>query len=153
MTREQVARGLSPSETLALTLYHEAGGEGRRGMEMVAAVIARRKALGFTGTTWREVCLAPRQFSCWTPSATDANHQRLVRHAQLLRVGQRPPVLREALAVAEAAVAGTLPADVAGGADHYCTAAVWPQTAWAKGQTPVATHGAHVFFRLREDRV
>ena len=52
---------------VAKTLYAEARGEGDRGMRAVATVIynrAQRDVLRFA-----DICLAPKQFSCWTSGA------------------------------------------------------------------------------------
>lgn len=55
--------GMSVQTVVALTLYHEARGEGEEGLRMVASVIWNR-AKG-DPRRLRSVCLAPKQFSCW----------------------------------------------------------------------------------------
>src|SRR5688500_4029200 len=63
-------------DTLARTLWGEARGEGRNGMQAVANVIMNRYKLarsnsGYArqwGRTVAEVCRKKYQFSCWLPS-------------------------------------------------------------------------------------
>lgn len=50
-------------DVIAKTIWHEARGEGKLGMEAVATVIYNRAQL--TGKSYTKVCLAPKQFSCW----------------------------------------------------------------------------------------
>ncbi len=128
-------------QILARTLYGEARGEGRRGLEAVAAVIlnrvARAAARGgyWWGTTVAEVCQKPWQFSCWNRG--DPNRRRIER------VTDADPAFRLCLEVARAALAGAL-ADPTGGACHYHAAAIRP--GWARGRTPSARIGRHLFY-------
>lgn len=143
--------GLDELSVLALTLHHEAGGEGRRGLLAVGCVIRNRAAWGKWGPTVRDVCLAFKQFSCWRPAGGTTNYGRLVQHAEAIRAGRRPPVMAAAFEVAADVLAGV--PDITGGADHYfAPAAMLPKGRvpdWALGVTPAATLAGHVFFRLR----
>lgn len=132
-------------DTLARTIWGEARGEGYDGMQAVANVIMNRyragqrseaKARQF-GRTIEEVCTKPYQFSAW--NANDPNRPRL------LTVGMENAQFRTAHEIATRAVRGNLP-DITNGADHYHTNAVAPF--WSQGQTPIASYGSHVFFRL-----
>ena len=149
MTPKHLSRGLLPVDILALTLHHEAAGEGRAGMVAVGQVIRHRAARRRQSVA--DVCLARRQFSCWAPEGGEANHRRLVEHANLIRLGQTPGAMRLAYDVARGILAGT-EADETGGADHYLTSALLASAppAWARGQTPSAVIGAHTFFRLED---
>jgi N-acetylmuramoyl-L-alanine amidase len=144
--------GLDDRSVLALTLHHEASGEGRRGMLAVGCVIRNRAAWGKWGPSLRDVCLAWKQYSCWRPAGGTMNYGRLVVHADALRRGLRPPVLLLAFDVADAVMHG-VEQDLTGGADHYWAprAMVPPGRvpSWAVGVTPTATIGGHVFCRLR----
>jgi len=126
-------------DVLARTLWGEARGEGRAGMEAVACVILNRadKRQKRWPNQVAEVCQQRLQFSCWNPN--DPNL------ARLRRVEASDPTFKIALEVAGIAVAGNLP-DPTGGANHYHTAAVQPD--WSKGKQPVATIGHHKFFKL-----
>lgn len=145
------AIGLGELEVLALTLHHEASGEGPRGMVAVGCVIRNRAVWGKWGGTARDVCLAFKQFSCWRPAGGTTNYGRLVIHADALRAGRRPSGMVKAFDAA-AAVLRDVP-DVTHGADHYfAPAAMLPPgrvPRWAEGLTPTTTIGGHVFFRLR----
>lgn len=125
--------------TLARTLWGEARGEGRDGMEAVAAVIVNRRNSdrypgGFAG-----VCRQPLQFSCW--NANDPNREKMLR----LPSGD-DGTWTTCLEVANRAVAGDLP-DPTGGALHYHAADITP--AWVTG-SPAAKatlrRGRHVFY-------
>lgn len=123
-------------DILARTIWGEARGEGAAGMAAVAAVIMNRaKRPGWWGRDVRSVCQAKWQFSCW--NANDPNR------AKLLSVGPVDKAFAAALDIAELAVRG-LPPDPTAGATHYHTRAVSP--AWAKGKTPCAMIGAHLFY-------
>jgi N-acetylmuramoyl-L-alanine amidase len=123
-------------DALARTLWGEARGEGRRGLEAVAAVALNRRALGRWGADLAAVCRAPWQFSCW--NANDPNR------AKLLAVDARDPVFALCLEIAAEALAGRL-ADPTGGATHYHAAGASPR--WTRGLAPCARIGRHVFYR------
>src|SRR5690606_7288829 len=114
-------------DVLARTLWGEARGEGRRGLEAVAAVIMNRRAAGRWGASVEAVCRAPRQFSCWNPD--DPNRRKLEA------VDENDPVFALCREIAAAALAGRL-ADPTGGATHYHARGVRPW--WARGRTPCA---------------
>lgn len=52
-------------EIAAATVFMEARGGGVKLMSAVAAVLQNRLKAGKFGATLAEVCLAPKQFSCW----------------------------------------------------------------------------------------
>lgn len=139
---------MSDLDTLARTLWAEARGEGVAGMEAVAAVIMNRVNADLGNDDkpdwWGEgvtaVCRKPWQFSCW--NMDDPNRDKMVS------VTSKDPWFAHAIEIARRAIAGGLP-DPTNSADHYCTAAVADKTAWAKGKTPVARIGRHLFFKLR----
>lgn len=145
------ARDLGELDVLALTLHHEAGGESLLGQMAVACVIRNRAVWGKWGPTLRDVCLANKQFSCWQPIGGADNYLSLVGHADALRAGKRPDVMRRAYQVAHS-ILGDAP-DVTNHATHYyAPAAMVPPgrlPVWAKGRTPSAHIGGHVFFNLR----
>lgn len=75
-------------------------------------------------------------FSCWNEG--DPNR------AKLEAVDAREPAFALCLDIAAAALAGRL-ADPTGGATHYHAAGVSPW--WARGHSPCARIGRHVFYR------
>ena len=124
-------------DIVARTIWGEARGEGDTGMQAVADVIVNRVANpGWWGTDFISVCLAPSQFSCWNagdPNATLA-----------ASVTADDPAFADALQIASAAVAGTLP-DITGGATSYFNPAGGIPS-WAASMTETAQIGHHVFY-------
>ena len=100
-----------PIDILARTIWGEARGDGRVGMEAVASVVLNRVAdPGWWGRDIVSVCQTPWQFSCWNKN--NPNREKL------LAVTGSDHSFTTALAVADAAVTGTL-ADTTGGATSY----------------------------------
>ena len=136
-------------EVMAKTLWCEARGEGKPGMEAVAAVIMNRVAVAEAagGHYWwghdvASVCQRPWQFSCW--NERDPN-----RHL-IEGVNPRDQAYANALTIARHAIFGLLAdptaRDGGKGATHYHARGITPN--WAIGQRPTATIGRHIFFRL-----
>lgn len=129
-------------DILARTVYGEARGESIDGAVAVAWVVANRVKAGIRGSTVREVCLAPAQFSAW--NRDDPN---LVRIA----CASIDPAFERACAIATAVLAGILP-DPTGAATDYHTiakpagASAWPPS-WAAAYIPTVRIGAHQFYR------
>lgn len=127
-------------EIVAKTLWGEARGEGRDGMHAVACVIRNRKQRRHRGLdSYSAVCLSPWQFSCW--NAGDANRRKL---DALLREPDAP--FRDALAVAQALVRDGGLADITDKATHYYATTLRQPPYWARGKTPCARLGKHLFF-------
>lgn len=123
-------------DVMARTLWGEARGEGRAGMRAVASTILNRAARPcWWGRSVAEVCLKPRQFSCWLDS--DPNR------AKLLSIDGRDRAFATALSISVDALAGILP-DYTFGATHYH--ALQSAPAWASGRTPCAVIGRHAFY-------
>lgn len=132
-------------DILARTIWGEARGEGKAGMEAVAMVICNRAAVARTrggywwGNSVIEVCLKPYQFSCW--NRNDPNHQKL------LSITRDDPVFETARRIAHRVLLGFIK-DGTKGATHYHARSIMPS--WAKGQQPCAVIGRHVFYKLVE---
>lgn len=123
-------------DTLARTIWGEARGEGRQGMQAVASVILNRAARpGWWGRSVAEVCLKPAQFSCWLSG--DPNRRKLEA------VDESDPSFATAREIAAAALAGRL-ADYTFGSTHYHTVETAP--AWARGHVPCVVIGQHAFY-------
>lgn len=126
-------------DTLARTLFGEARGEKRAGMEAVAWVVLNRARRGpprFQATI-SEVCKAPYQFTCWSKSDPNA---RICAAAD-----ESNPSFLLALNVATAVLGGMVP-DPVGGADHYHVTKMPNPPAWANKMRLVKRIGAHSFF-------
>ena len=144
-------------DILSRTVYGEARGEPDIGRLAVAYVPCNRAAIAalfvaahgrnhplYGAGTVASACTAPWQFSCW--NSHDPNLPKLI--ALDLDSEEAQPCVSMALA----ALGRTAP-DPSCGATHYHTAMPprdgmdWPP-GWANGQTPTATVGAHVLYRL-----
>lgn len=134
------------SDVLARTLWGEARGEGKQGMEAVAAVIINRTEIAkklhgyWWGNTIIQVCQKPFQFSCWNKS--DPNFQKLTGLTE-----ENDIFFATALRVARRTLLGFVK-DPTYGATHYHARNIMPH--WAKGQKPSAVIGRHIFYHLTE---
>lgn len=132
---------LDPVEVVARTLWGEARGEGLRGMQAVANVIANRVANPrWWGKDWISVCRKAYQFSCW--NETDPNRQLL------LNVDETDKRFAIAMRIARNAIDGRLP-DLTKGSDHYYARSMRKPPTWAAGRDARARIGNHLFYRLR----
>lgn len=120
-------------EVLARTLYGEARGEKREGIEAVAAVIMNRLKSGRWGKRAASVCLARKQFSCWD----DPNRDKMAA------VDSTDAAFVLCQEVALLALTDNL-ADPTHGSLHYCVESLSPY--WAHGKVPVCIIGAHAFY-------
>ena len=128
-------------EVFARTLWGEARGEGRTGMEAVASVIcnrARHPRPGWGGQSIRQVCQQRCQFSCW--NRNDPNLPKL------MAVTREDPAFAMALQVAHLAASGTL-ADPTDGSDHYFAVNTRVPN-WATRDKFVKKIGNHAFYRI-----
>jgi spore germination cell wall hydrolase CwlJ-like protein len=97
--------------TLARTIYGEAAGEPWMGKEAVAHVVLNRARSGRYPASVTEVCLQPKQFSCW--NANDPNFPKI----RNLQPGA-DTVFDNCCEIAGKALHGLLN-DPTGGALHY----------------------------------
>lgn len=153
MTDDDVKAALSDFDAFWLTLEAECGGEPVEGQIAVASVIRNRVGKRF-GDSYRAVCLAPQQFSCWNPG-DDAHHVRLMAKARLVAgdhaertMVPSDPIVRQLKYLAQGIMSGDL-LDNTVGANHYLTKKLFQSTPpkWAVGQTArFIAH--HAFLRL-----
>lgn len=130
---------------LALTVWGEARGEPVQGQVAVACVVRNRlKRVTHAVATWRGVCLAPWQFSCF--NADDPNSGPIARAAVTLMTAALTPELAQALWIADGVIAGAV-MDNTGGATHYLTSTLLKAKppSWAKGQPVLIVIGDHSF--------
>lgn len=136
------------TDILARTLYGEARGEGEQGMIAVACVIMNRvrasndRAVRGLGAMWwgddvAAVCLKPYQFSCWNHD--DPNRRKIIV------VNEHDAVFAAAKRIATRAILGVLD-DCTRGATHYHARNITPT--WARGVTPTAMIGQHIFYKI-----
>lgn len=127
---------MSDVDILARTLYGEAQARNQEDAVGIACVVLNRVGYGGRyGDTVADVCLKPKQFSCWNPG--DPNLKRIKK----AHLGQA--WFSECFRIADAAVSGDIH-DVTGGATHYHTKTATPY--WSKGKNPCFDSGAHVYF-------
>ena len=147
MTDSEVLAALDDRQTLGLTAWAEGRQIPRDDPhshspveELIAVMVVVRNRLArvsasTTGASYKSVCLAPMQFSCWNPGS-GSNHDALMVQARLL-VG--PPSgllatdreLDECLCLADGVIAGVL-LDRTGGATQYWA----PEAMVPPGRTP-----------------
>jgi spore germination cell wall hydrolase CwlJ-like protein len=135
----------SDLDTLARTLWGEARGDGKTGMQAVANVVMNRYRLAQQsvayarqfGSTVAGVCRQPKQFSCW--NSNDPNLPKM------LAVGFSDQNFVDAVYIAQDALANRLP-DLTNGATHYHTRG--STASWDTGQAVVASIGNHLFYDL-----
>jgi spore germination cell wall hydrolase CwlJ-like protein len=133
---------MDAQETLARTLYAEAGTRPVRAIEALASLVMNRTRLGPPhARDVASVCRAPFSFPCWNP-----------RHPSHLLVVNPPstdPALAICRRIAARALSGALP-DLTRGATHVHADETLP--GWAVAQDPVAEFGGLVFYRLDPPR-
>ncbi|WP_284618654.1 cell wall hydrolase [Aquabacterium humicola] len=133
-------------DVLARTMYGEARGEGRAGMEAVAHVVCNRvDAARWWGGSVIEVCRKPWQFSCW--NANDPNRRRLLEvSAADASFALAVDIAARVHAAHRKADGSRARLDTTEGATHYYAPARVRRPRWAQGLVPCARIGGHDFF-------
>ncbi len=126
-------------DILARTIWGEARGEGRSGMEAVAAVVMNRfhTSAWYSAATVAGVAMKKYQFSAWNQN--DPNYDKLIN------VTANDPYFALALEIAKNAISGNLE-DKTGGATHYYSNSILPPI-WTQGGEKVAQIGKHIFYK------
>lgn len=137
---------LSSLDVLALTIYGEARGEPVEGKVAVGNVCRNRLAANRWGKTYESVCLAPMQFSCWTPRGGLSNYTAIKALAQQIMDGTTPhdPALAECYWIAEGMQSGVCRDNTSHATFYYVANSKMPT--WAVGQVPVCIIHNHSFF-------
>lgn len=157
---------LDDRQTLALTMFGEARqvprGDPRdhspvEELIAVGCVVRNRRARPgrwlASDRSYKAICLAPKQFSCWTPHS-GTNHDALLALARAvagdLATTPWEPLLRECLYLADGVIAEALIDRTGGANSYYSPAAMVPPgrvPLWAVG-VPTITIGDQRFLRL-----
>lgn len=122
-------------EILAKTIFGEARGESEEGQIAIACCILNRFASKrwYAGKTIADTCQKPWQFSCWNEN--DPNRAKLEKLTY--------PSYSKYFKVIEKAQEH----DITNGATHYYAPALISRPVWAKGKSPCAEIGSHLFFK------
>jgi N-acetylmuramoyl-L-alanine amidase len=140
---ESVVEQLTEEEIFVLTLYGECNGEPYVGQLAVACVIRNRVIDSRWPDTYEEVCLQPKQFSCWN-AVLPTGHLRAILNLD---------ITKRLRFIAEGIRTGVIP-DITDGANHYINPfAGPPEPKWAQNVKPItlwpsAFTGSHAFYRL-----
>lgn len=126
-------------EFAARTVWMEARGEGRDGIQAVAFVIVNRVRAGrwFSGQGLADCVMLPYQFSCWNTDDPNRHQMALLADADSL--------LEDCRLAVSGALAGSVP-DPTHGATHYYDSRLNVMPKWAVHATPTASIGHHLFF-------
>jgi len=131
---------LSENDVVARTVYGEARGEPENGQVAVTWVIKNRAArdLSYMGTTAKEVCLKPYQFSCWDQG--DVNRDKLLNlntnDATYIKIRQ----------IVDEVFSGQRRDNAYGSTHYHATTATYSLRNWANGKTPIVRIGDHLFY-------
>lgn len=140
---------LSDLEILTLTLIGESRGESIEGIVAVGCVIRNR--VNTYKKSYSEVCLAPKQFSCW--NLNDPNRVLLLELADdLILSGLKQPSYIQCQYVA-IGIYNHFITDNTHGALNYITLDLWNSTnrpSWAKDVNFAISKGSQIFFTPRE---
>lgn len=136
---------LSDLEILTLTLIGEARGEVVEGIIAVGNVIRNRSRK--LNKTIDEICLTPKQFSCW--DLEDPNRAVLEEIAQIMLIGQplKDPIYNQCAYIANGIMFGSL-LDNTHGSLNYLTLKLWDNNrpSWAKNVNFAVSKGNQIFF-------
>lgn len=135
---------LSELEILTLTIYGESRGEPIEGQIAVACVIRNRIN---NSKTYNDICLAPKQFSCWNEH--DPNRIILEEIAQKLIAGQviEDNMFEQCRWIANGIIKDII-IDNTNGAHNYLTSRLFDQASvsWAKNPEHPIKIGHQIFF-------
>ncbi|EKE09819.1 MAG: hypothetical protein ACD_16C00103G0005 [uncultured bacterium] len=125
------------------TLYGEARGEYTHGgpaplMAVANVIINRLNRGGKYGRTITDICLKPRQFSCWNKN--DPNRPLLFKEGL-----ERDPLFYLCKTIAENISSGRWP-DLTRDSDHYHELSCRPS--WARTKKVRLRLGHHIFYKL-----
>jgi spore germination cell wall hydrolase CwlJ-like protein len=134
---------MTPQETLARTLWGEAGIDGKEGMQAVASVVLNRvKKPGWWGHDISSVCLAPWQFSCWLEEPVGEKNK-------ILAVTDQDPQYQIALNLAQLALDGVLPDNTKGATLYYSPSAMpdGKVPSWVSASVFTTQVGRQLFYK------
>jgi N-acetylmuramoyl-L-alanine amidase len=136
-------------EILALTLWGEARGETAEGQIAVANVITNRfrRQLGRYKTI-KDVCLEPKQFSCWNKD--DPNREKMLKLSEQFKREITDKMLKQVHHIAVGAISGIW-IDNTGNSINYMTNTLFHsenRPSWARFPRNPTQIGNHTFFTV-----
>lgn len=147
MNLDELKENLIHDEAVGLTIFGEARNQSIEGKIAVGNVIRNRlrSDQNFGGKTYKDLCFARHQFSCWWEIDTE-NYMELRRAVELVtsHKSYNNSVLRECLFVGEG-IANNLLRDNINGALYYRTLALYKEKPVGKWSISL---GDHVFYNL-----
>lgn len=143
MTDAEILGALDDRRALGLTLYGESRGSPLEERVAVGWVVRNRLARPArwraTDASYKAICFAPRQFSCWN-QGSGSNHDALMAEARRMVDGVVDPLLAECLYLADGVIAGVLLDRTEGANSYWAPRAMIPPgriPAWAIGQAAI----------------
>jgi len=138
---------LTDPQVFIVTLYGEARSEPVEGIIAVASCVRNRVQDGRWGKSYRAVCLAPWQFSCWSPKGGTRNFDRVSTLVRTMaeKKAVTDPVIRELAYFAHGFIHDLI-RDTVKGSTHYHTATLQPRPKWAQDVVPAVQRASHVFY-------
>ncbi len=147
---KNILNTLFPAEVVALTVYGESRGEPVEGQIAVANVIYNRFRDNPTKyKTIFDVCLEPKQFSCWNEN--DPNYPNLLRMAY--SINNNKPLndryLKQAEFIAQGVASNNL-LDNTRRSHYYITTHLFETNRphWARAPINTKEIGNHIFFNV-----
>jgi hypothetical protein len=135
---------LKDAYVVVATIWKEARGEGKQGMQAVLNVIMNRAKGDFSKA--KSVVLRPSQFEVWNGITNAENHSLELAHNARNKKIADIKQYQEALALVDLAMKGKLP-DITGGAAFYFNPKKVTPT-WAKKLTFTKRIGRHDFYKV-----
>ena len=108
---------------------------------------------GRFGATVADACFEHDQYSCWNPGTgtPSPNHVWLIEQAAAILNGTSvSPIVQQCISAAVRIIDGILPDSVNGATSYYSPVSMVPAgrvPIWARGQTPCAEVGDHLFYK------
>lgn len=149
MTDAELQRALPTRAVIALTMWGEARGDWRQGNSSVeeriavGCVIRNRlsewKRFRAAEDSYKAVCLAPKQFSCWMPQGGLENYVSVMAFTRKIVEGipWTNELLKECLFLADGIISGDILDRTNGATMYYAPDAMIPKgrvPSWAKNK-------------------
>jgi N-acetylmuramoyl-L-alanine amidase len=141
---------ISSYEIVALTIYGEGRGEPIEGQIAIGCIIRNRVHEATISKGYKDICLAPLQFSCWNEN--DPNRKLLESIVTKMQGGflstdnTTDPVLRQCIYVSKGIVDWDIMSNI-GSSTNYMTKQLYNANppVWARELKVSSTIGKHVF--------